>query len=534
MDIISSILSVMAMANLLLGFFVSKSNRKRKADIFYTLLAISVAVWSVSIYFFREANFSNLVSMWGSVVYISAAATAFFFLYFSLFFANGEKIKTIFHIILIGVFGGLSCLILTTDLIIEGVVVGEINGLLFGGVHFLYGFYFLVFFGIGILNLIFRHSGASKEIKAQIKYILAGSILSVSLGIFTNIILFTRGLFQYNWLGPTSTIFMVVCMAYAITKHHLFDVRVIATELLVGLVSIVLLIDLLLAEGVSEILLKLGILIVFVFMGWSLIRSVLKEIERRQNVERLSGQLKRAYAQLKKLDTAKSEFISIASHQLRTPLTIIKGYISMAREGFYGEMPEKVRGPLKNVFDSNERLINLVNELLTLSKIESGKLEMNFEKANLEDLILGLIDEFKLKVKEKKIYLRWQKPKKPLPKIFIDVGKMRQVFLNILDNGIRYTAKGGLEISSKVNGKKIRIIIKDTGAGMAKNEISKLFSSFSRGATGRKVSSEGAGLGLYVAKKYVKMNKGRVWVESEGKGKGSTFFVELPINKGSD
>lgn len=529
MDIISSILSVMAMANLLLGFLVSKNNRKRKADIFYVLLAISVAIWSMSIYFFREASSSDFVLICSKVVYISAAATALFFLYFSLSFTNGKKIKPLFHILLIGIFGGLSYLISITNVIIAGVVVGKINGLLFGDVHFLYGLYFLVFFGVGILNLFFRHSKASREIKAQIKYILAGSMLSVSLGIFTNLILFTRGLFQYNWLGPTSTIFMVVCMAYAILKHHLFNVRVIATELLVGLVSLILLIDLLLAETLEQVLLRLGILAAFVYLGVSLIRSVLKEIKRRQKVERLSRQLKRAYAQLKKLDAAKSEFISIASHQLRTPLTIIKGFISMVQEGFYGEISERVKRPLKNVFESNERLIKLVNELLTLSKIEAGKLEINFEKTKLEDLIIGLVQEFELKAKEKKIYLRWKKPKKPLPEIVIDKSKMRQVFLNILDNGIRYTAKGGLEISSKVNSKKIRIIIKDTGAGMTKQEISKIFSSFSRGITGRRITPEGAGLGLYVARKYVKMHKGRIWVESAGKSKGSTFFVELPI-----
>lgn len=528
-DLISSILVVIAMANLLLGFFVSKKNEKKIADIFYVLLAISVAAWSISIYFFREGETLGSVSVWGDIVYISAALTAIFFLYFSFSFTNGKKINPVFNSLIIGLFGGLSYLIFATDIIIKGVVVGEINGLLFGKAHSLYGFYFLAFFGIGLLNLFLKYSRSSKEVKAQIKYILTGSILSVSLGMFTNIVLFVNGFFQYNWLGPTSTIFMIVCMAYAITRHHLFDVKVIVTELLVGLVSIVLLIDLLLAKEVYEVLLKLGILVVFVFMGWSLIKSVLAEIKRREKVEAMSRQLKRAYLQLKKLDAAKSEFVSIASHQLRTPLSIIKGFVSMILEGFYGEIPEKAKKPLENIFESNERLVKLVNELLTVSKIEAGKLEMNIERIDLEPLILDLVRDFEMKAKGKRIYLRWKKPKKKLPKITIDSNKIRQVFSNILDNGIRYTNDGGIEISSETGKKKVRIMIKDTGQGMTKEEISRVFTSFSRGAAGRKTWTEGAGLGLYVAKKYVKMHKGKVWVESAGRKKGSTFFIELPI-----
>ncbi|MDD5144817.1 MAG: ATP-binding protein [Candidatus Pacebacteria bacterium] len=259
--------------------------------------------------------------------------------------------------------------------------------------------------------------------------------------------------------------------------------------------------------------------------------SEIKEFNAKleQEVDKRTKELTEAYEELKRLDRAKSEFVSIASHQLRTPLTAIKGYISMMLEKSYGELSGKMVKPLENIYTSNERLIKLVNDLLNISRIEAGKTELTPEEASPEDLIQSIIQELKGSAQSKHIKLLFEKPEKDLGKIYIDTFKMRQVIMNIIDNAIRYTAQGEVSISVKIWRGNYRIAIKDSGAGMTKEEISQLFKSFSRGKAGNRFWTEGAGLGLYIAKKFIDLHNGKIWVESSGKGKGSTFVIELPL-----
>jgi len=259
---------------------------------------------------------------------------------------------------------------------------------------------------------------------------------------------------------------------------------------------------------------------------YSEIKGFSERLEKE--VEKRTEELKKAYEELKKLDIAKSEFISIASHQLRTPLSAIKGYLSMILEGSYGKLPEKIKKPMENVFASNERLIKLVNDILSVSKIEAGEMEMNFEREDPREIIKEVISELSIKAKEKNLYLNFE-AKGEIPKVLIDREKIRQVILNLVDNGIRYTQEGGVTIRLQIANGRLQIVISDTGEGLTKEEKEKLFERFSRGSAGTKFWTEGAGLGLYIAKKFVEMHNGKIWAESEGKGKGSTFYVELPI-----
>lgn len=251
-----------------------------------------------------------------------------------------------------------------------------------------------------------------------------------------------------------------------------------------------------------------------------------KKLEEK--VHEQTKKIRKSYEKLEKLDKTKSEFVSIASHQLRTPLTAIKGYISMILEGIYGKLPEKLEKPLKNIYASNERLIRLVNDLLNLSRIETGKTELNLEKVALDKVVANVIEELESMAKKKGIYLKIEEFEK-IPNIMIDENKIRQVIMNIIDNAIRYTNKGGITVKIQNLKTKIQIIISDTGEGMTKEEITYLFGSFSRGTAGTKSWTEGIGLGLYVAKNFIKLHNGKIQAESPGKGKGSTFYIEIPI-----
>ncbi|MBU0547003.1 HAMP domain-containing histidine kinase, partial [Patescibacteria group bacterium] len=305
---------------------------------------------------------------------------------------------------------------------------------------------------------------------------------------------------------------------------NLFGIKIVLTALLVSLIALSILIDIFfLTPDLLAKLFKTLLLVVFLYFGYSLIRSVIHEIQLREKLEK-------TYQELKKLNKAKSEFLSIASHQLRTPLSAIKGYISMLLEGSYGPLPEKAQKSISSVYQSNERLIKLVNDILNVSRIEAGGIEIDFQKIDLEEIIKSVINELSHGAQRKNIDLKFEKPSKPLPRIIADSDKMRHIILNIIDNAIRYTDKGEVitQIQPK-NHNRIIIKIKDTGLGMTQKEIAKLFKSFSRGSAGNRSYTEGSGLGLYIAKRFVEMHHGKINAESKGLGKGSTITIEIPV-----
>jgi len=252
-------------------------------------------------------------------------------------------------------------------------------------------------------------------------------------------------------------------------------------------------------------------------------------VKLEKEVEKATRDLRKANTQLKKLDAAKSEFISIASHQLRTPLTVIKGYISMMLEGNFGALTKLETESLEKVFTSNERLIQLVENLLNISRIESGRLQFDFHEVDLNEMAESVIEELSGNAKKKGLILQYKAPVQPLPKIKIDDEKIRQVVMNLIDNAIKYTKQGSVTVKLEQIGKKIKFSVADSGMGIRLEDMINLFKKFSRGTGTSLVHTEGTGLGLYVARMMIEAHKGKIWAESDGEGKGSKFCFELSV-----
>lgn len=252
-------------------------------------------------------------------------------------------------------------------------------------------------------------------------------------------------------------------------------------------------------------------------------------IKLEEEVKEKTKQLSKANQDLKKLDVAKSEFISIASHQLRTPLTVIKGYISMMREGSFGKIRPKILENLEKVYVSNERLIQLVENLLDISRIESGRQEFAWKKIQLEDLAAEVTEKLQENAQKKNLKLTFHKPQEKLPPVVIDDGKIHEVMMNFVDNAIKYTETGTVDVYIKKDKEMLTFCVKDTGKGMSEEGKQKLFQKFSRGKDSFRQHTEGLGLGLYVATMMMKAHEGKIWAESPGEGKGSTFCFAVPI-----
>lgn len=239
--------------------------------------------------------------------------------------------------------------------------------------------------------------------------------------------------------------------------------------------------------------------------------------------------LQEANSRLIKIDKSKSDFISIASHQLRTPLTIIKGFTSMLLEGSFGIVPGKQIEPLKMVYQANDRLIQLIENLLNISRIEAGKLQFKYTITQLEDIVNNVIEELRTNANLKGLKLIWSKPSSPLPPLNIDEEKIRQVIMNLIENALKYTNEGEVNVKLEKNDNQIEFSVIDSGLGIKPGDLSKLFQKFSRG-TGNTALKEGTGLGLYVARQMIEIHKGKIWAESDGENMGSKFIFQLPIN----
>ncbi|MFH1661697.1 MAG: ATP-binding protein [Candidatus Falkowbacteria bacterium] len=514
--------------DLVLAIIVWKKGRKILLNRIFIMMAFFMAIWIfVNFLFQLTYNLSIVIHFYS----IGALIISSILLFTYCFVDGGLTKKNSILIMLLGV----AFFILSY---IDGLVIASVEsayetgydahpGPLFSA----FGLFLVVVVLLIIYKFLANYKKFNDEKKSQAKYI-AGGIAAH--GAFTSAVSFILpyfGIWSFTSLDTVSSLFFTVGITYAITKHHLMNIKVIATELLVGLVSFVLFVDVLLAEGISSILLKLAILLSFIYLGWSMIQSVLREIHKRKELEDLTLKLERANVQLKKLDEAKSEFISIASHQLRTPLTVIKGYLSMILEGSFGKASKGVIDSLEKTQQSNERLISLVENLLNVSRIESGRLKFNFEEINIEETVKSVINELKIKAKEKNLEFNYIGPNIELPKVNVDEEKIRQVIMNLFDNSIKYTDKGKIIIELKQKDKEIYFCVADTGMGIEKDDLPNLFKKFSRGKETSKRHTEGTGLGLFVGQKMINAHKGKIWAESKGKNKGSKFCFTIPCVK---
>ena len=340
---------------------------------------------------------------------------------------------------------------------------------------------------------------------------------------------------SYGQYGLFGMPILALFIAYLIVRYRILNAKLIATQVLI--VTLVVLIgSQLFFINTGKVFLNFVLVSITFFLaiifGILLIRSVQGEIRRKEELQTVTNKLAAANVELKRLDQSKTEFISIASHQLRTPLTAIKGFVSLLLEGSYGPVTPQVADVLNKVYTANDRIVHLVEDLLNISRMESGRLKYDCIEVNIPEFLNELRDTFALSAKKKGLELVFEPREESLPAAWIDRQKAFEVVSNLIDNAIKYTVAGSVRVRAENIPDFVRISITDTGVGIDADTMSALFRKFSRGKEGGKMHVSGTGLGLYVGKSMIEAQGGHIGVTSEGSGKGSTFFVELPVKKG--
>ena len=325
-------------------------------------------------------------------------------------------------------------------------------------------------------------------------------------------------------------IFMVV-IAVMVVKFNVFRVRLIATQALVVSISLLVGSQLLFIESTSGQIVTGFTFLFSVVAGYLLIKSVKKEIQHREEIEKLVKKLKRTNDRLKILDKQKSEFVSIASHQLRSPLAAISGYASLLQDGNFGKLPAKASESVQRIYSSARAMSQSIEEYLNVSQIESGNMKYNMTDFNLVNLLENICDDLRSVALKKGVLLFFRTDLTRSPIVHADQGKVTQALHNLINNSIKYTEKGTVTayVHDNLSQKKIFIEILDTGIGMSAETLEIIFQKFERADNAHVASVQGTGLGLYMALKIVEAMGGTINAYSDGEGKGSRFVLELPM-----
>ncbi len=517
-----------AIIALIVGGFVFYKNRSL-VTLLLLLLTLSFGAWSfLSLLTWVGVDSRNIMFVWSffPAIYVAIYVLSFYFFYTFVtkqdapLFTKFVLLLALLPVIILGVTGVYldSFNVDTCEAVENGVFT-----------FYYYALCLVIFLWILALGILEIFTTESREEKKKIFLLMLGlELFLLSFFLSSAVASYIDNFFleQYGLFGMT---IFIVFLSYLIVQYKAFEIKLIGAQALtIALVMIIAAQFTYVRLPVSYVLNGIALVLVLT-AGYYLIRSIKQEVKRKEELEALTENLSRANARLKELDTAKSEFISIASHQLRTPLTAIKGYVSLLLEGSYGVLSQDSRDVLDKVYSVNDRLTHLVEDLLNVSRIEAGRIQYDFRPVQLADILTELYDGFMLNAKSKSLDVSLQLPTPPLPKILADPNKIKEVVSNLIDNSIKYTPEGSVTITLAAVGQNARITIADTGIGIKPEDKPNLFSKFTRSKETSRMVVGGAGLGLYVGKNFIDAHKGRIWADSEGPGKGSQFIVELPI-----
>jgi signal transduction histidine kinase len=530
LDLLS--VGVVVAGMMILGVVVLLNNLKNISNKAFFYLALSASSWSIVNYSFYQVNSAQL-SLWLLRLEIFFAVWFAFaiFNFLSIFPSSTFTYPRYYKYALLPITIFTAVLTLTPfvfskvgELALDGTISKVDNGpgiIVFGA---LVGFLNLG----GVARLIKNITKTKSEDESKpLRTTLYGIITTLFLILVFNFIFpaFLNNP-RYVPLGGLFIFPFIAFTTYAILKQHLLNIKVIATEALIFVLVAATLIEIVFSNTAPETILRIGVFALILGIGIMLIRSVRREVEQREKLEKLTSDLELANQKLKELDTQKSQFLSFASHDLKSPLNIIKQFATLIADGTYKE-PAKVQETIAKIKSTADRATTLVDDFLDIRKIEEGHMDYAYEARDIVSFVRGITEDYATLAKGQKGIEMTFSSALQAASVKMDTTRLRQVIQNLLSNSLKYTEKGWIKVSITDEQKSVLVAVTDSGIGMDKQLVPILFEQFRRDpGVAKKI--QGTGLGLYISKQIVIAHGGQVWAESEGKGLGSSFFVRLP------
>ncbi len=503
----------------ILGFLILLSNKKSITNRSFFLFSILTILYGVINYISYKVPTADLTLLTTRLVIFSALLHAYS-LFQLIYVFPLEKVtfsKKYKFVILPVVI--LSALLTLTPFVFVGLsgnlAAGDVPVVQKGPGLIIFVLVILFLVIRSVYTLLIKFKNSKNVERDQLGYILSGILFTFTLILVFNFIFpLAFNIVRFVPLAPVFFLPFIIFTSFAIYKHKLFNIKVAATALLAFLVTVFSFINIIFSSGTSGIVINVTAFIIILIGSIRLVRDMLR--------------LEEANSRLRDLDRQKSEFVSFASHQLRSPLTAMKGYASLIIEGDYGPITADMKEAVSRIYESSNTLATVVDDYLNISRIELGSMKYNFKDIDARELVENIIAEQKPNIQKAGLKIDFNVFHNDSYKISADPDKFKQVITNIIDNSVKYTPKGSITVAVERKDDKILFSVKDTGIGISKATIAVLFDKFTRANNANEVNIRGTGLGLYIAKQIVIAHNGRVWVESEGEGKGSQFYVEVP------
>lgn len=518
-----------------LAFIIYFNNRERRQNQLFFLTVVLFSVWTFGdLILWANDSPGTIMFIWSVLVLLEPLIylCAFWFSHSVLDEKPLPNVHLLFFIILI-----LPIILLaSTSLMLQNFNLTNCWREVTEGPLVYYGYLVQVIIALSILvkTVVYSFSTTADK-KTKARSILTTVAILLFLGVFSfgNI----AGSFFENWtIGQYATFGMPVMIALIgllISRYNAFHTNLFASQLLVAALAI-LTFSIIFVQNLSTVKIVSSVTFILVLiLGTLLVRSIRKEIEQKQLAQNLATELAGANIRLEKLDKMKSEFVSIASHQLRSPLTSVRGYVSMVLEGSYGEVSDKVRGVLQHVADSAKNMSLSVEDYLNVSRIEAGNMKYEIANHDLNKITEDIVSEMLPVAVERGIPLNFKADFDGPAMVQLDFGKTRQIIQNLIDNAFKYTqGKGAIDVVlHKDDMKKMAYVdVIDHGIGVTPENLNTLFEKFERARNANDINVTGTGLGLYVARTMARAMKGDITVSSLGQDKGSAFTISFPLN----
>ena len=524
-DVVNILLVTIGVTNFALGLllFFSSNQKQDKSRKLFSLVILTVVVWVIMITIYRSTN--NIDALLGitKLLYISALFIPMVFLLFVNRFIYVKKNRILEKALLIFL-SFLLILTLATPYIISSVVLqdGLEHKIIFGGLFWIYAIFIIVTFNLAFYELRLKYKEFKGVKQNQILFIILGTTLSTYPAFATNLILPWIGVFTFNWVGQLCSIFLTIFTTYAIFKHHLFDIKMILSEILLGLMGIILFVYIFISETTYEVIVSAVFFILFTGVAYTLLQELLQGIAREYQLERANNKL---------IDTIESKdlFLRMTSHQLRTPLTSLNGFLSLILEQWQGKykMNQATHDDLVLVYLSAQRLIAIVNDILAFNAIKADRFGVIMRpKVNVKDELNYLLQDNKYVLE----YFDTEVMLKSVGSDFnisMDSVRMKEVFQNLLSNGVYY-GKGKIWITVIDEGDRLQIRFRDNGHGIDPSIKDKIFKSRFRARGVGDQNPNGSGLGLFISRTIVGMHHGTLRLKNPGSSQGAVFVVKIP------